>query len=321
MASEFDLIARHFSQASPPGMVGVGDDCAIFTPPAGHQVVTSTDLLLEGRHFFPDVDPRALGHKALAVNLSDLAAMGATPTACVLGVGLPQVDEPWLAAFAQGFLALAGQHACPLLGGDTTRSSHGLVISVTVFGTVVPGQALLRSAGQCGDDVWVSGSLGAADLAYRLLAGLIPADAQRLRDTRQALEWPTPRIGLGQALAGVAHAALDISDGLLQDLGHILTASGLGADLCYDAMPAHPALTGLPEPVVSHAVLAGGDVYELCFTASPGRREDILAIGRACAVPLARVGTLRSEAGISLSRAGKPMALPPASGFDHFSEP
>lgn len=320
MASEFDLIARHFAQAPPPGMVGVGDDCAIFTPAAGLQVVTSTDLLLEGRHFFPDVDPRALGHKALAVNLSDLAAMGATPTACVLGIGLPNVDELWLAAFAQGFLALANHHACPLLGGDTTRSHQGMVISVTVFGTVVPGQALLRSAAQRGDDVWVSGRLGAADVAYRLLAGLIPADADSLRDTRQALEWPTPRIELGQALAGVAHAALDISDGLLQDLGHILTASGLGAELRYDAMPIHPALTRLPEPVVSYAVLAGGDVYELCFTASPSRREQILAIGQACGVPLAQVGTLRSEPGISLSQAGIAMALPAASGFDHFSD-
>lgn len=321
MASEFDLIARHFARDAPAGMVGVGDDCAMFTPTAGRQVVTSTDLLLEGRHFFPDVDPRALGHKALAVNLSDLAAMGATPTACVLGIGLPKVDEPWLAAFAQGFLSLASHHACPLLGGDTTRSQHGVVISVTVFGTLVPGQALLRSAGQCGDDVWVSGTLGAADVAYRLLAGHLPADDMLLGHVRRALEWPTPRIELGQALAGVAHAALDLSDGLLQDLGHILKASGLGADLRYDALPIAPALAQLPDPVVAHAALAGGDVYELCFTACPSQRSQILAAGHACGVPVTQVGSLRREAGLSLTRAGVPMALPATSGFDHFSQP
>ena len=196
-----------------------------------------------------------------------------------------------------------------------------MVISVTVFGTVVPGQALLRSAGQCGDDVWVSGLLGAADVAYRLLAGHMPADETCLAETRHALEWPTPRIELGQALAGVAHAALDISDGLLQDLGHVLKASGLGAQLNYDALPIAPVLAHLPDHVVARAALAGGDVYELCFTANPTQRSQILAAGHACGVPVTRVGSLRREPGISLTRAGLPMALPTAAGFDHFSEP
>jgi len=320
MASEFDLIARYFTQPSPPGMLGVGDDCALFTPEAGRQIATSTDLLLQGRHFFPDVDPRALGHKSLAVNLSDLAAMGATPVACVLGLGLAQVDEPWVGAFAEGFLALSDRYACPLIGGDTTRSSEGAVISVTVFGSVVAGQALRRGAGQAGDDIWISGTLGRADIAYRLLAGLIPHDAARLAATRGALEWPEPRIALGQALAGVARAALDISDGLLQDLGHILKASGLGADLQYDALPIDPALQGLPADSVSHAVLAGGDVYELCFTACRSRRDAIMAIGQACAVPLTRVGALRPGSGISLTESGAPRALPRVQGFDHFTE-
>lgn len=320
MASEFDLIARYFAQPSPTGMLGVGDDCALFTPVAGRQIATSTDLLLQGRHFFPDVDPSALGHKSLAVNLSDLAAMGATPVACVLGLGLADINEPWVAAFAEGFLALSARHACHLIGGDTTRSSQGTVISVTVFGSVVPGQALLRGAGQAGDDIWVSGTLGRADIAYRLLAGLIPSDPARLAATRHALEWPEPRIALGQALAGVARAALDISDGLLQDLGHILKASGLGADLQYDALPIDATLQGLPADVVAHAVLAGGDVYELCFTACPSRRDAILAIGQTCAVPVTRVGVLRPGSGISLSEAGAPRALPRVRGFDHFSE-
>lgn len=320
MTSEFDLIARYFSRPAPAGMTGVGDDCALFAPPAGEQVATSTDLLLEGRHFFSDVDPRALGHKSLAVNLSDLAAMGARPLACVLGLGLPHIDESWVAAFAEGFLALADRHGCPLIGGDTTRSAQGLVISVTIFGSTPPAKALRRGGGQAGDDVWVSGSLGRADVAYRLLAGRLPPDDVRLAATRGALEWPTAQVVLGQSLAGVAHAALDISDGLLQDLGHILQASGLGAQLHYDAMPVDQALRGLPADVVTQAVLGGGDVYELCFTAPVARRAQVLAIGQACSVPLSRVGHLRSEPGITLLHHGLPMAAPALKGFDHFSD-
>ncbi|NMU93927.1 thiamine-phosphate kinase, partial [Achromobacter ruhlandii] len=188
MASEFDLIARYFTRAAPAGLLGVGDDCALFPVPPGEQVATSTDLLLEGRHFFPDVDPKALGHKALAVNLSDLAAMGARPIGCVLGLALPRLDEAWLAAFAEGFHALAQVHGCPLIGGDTTRSVHDLAISVTVFGAVPADAALRRDGARADDDIWVSGELGAADVAYRLLDGQDPADAARLAATRGALE-------------------------------------------------------------------------------------------------------------------------------------
>ena len=206
MASEFDLIARYFTRSAPAGLLGVGDDCALFPVPAGEQVATSTDLLLEGRHFFPDVDPKALGHKALAVNLSDLAAMGAQPIGCVLGLALPRLDEPWLAAFADGFHALAAVHGCPLIGGDTTRSAHDLAISVTVFGAVPAGAALRRDGARADDDIWVSGELGAADVAYRLLDGQYPVDAARLAATRGALEWPAPQVALGLALRGIAHA-------------------------------------------------------------------------------------------------------------------
>ncbi|MCD0505897.1 thiamine-phosphate kinase, partial [Bordetella petrii] len=171
LASEFDLIARYFSRPVPAGMLGVGDDCALFPVPAGMQIATSTDLLIQGRHFFPDVDPQALGHKSLAVNLSDLAAMGARPIGCVLGLALPQASAPWLSAFARGFHDLADAHGCPLMGGDTTRSPNDLAISVTVFGAVPSGRALRRDAARAGDQVWVSGSLGAADVAYRILAG------------------------------------------------------------------------------------------------------------------------------------------------------
>ena len=196
MASEFDLIARYFTRSAPAGLLGVGDDCALFPAPAGEQIATSTDLLLEGRHFFPDVDPRSLGHKSLAVNLSDLAAMGARPIGCVLGLALPRLDEPWLAAFADGFHALAAVHGCPLIGGDTTRSAHDLAISVTVFGAVPAELALRRDGARADDDIWVSGELGAADVAYRLLDGQYPADPQRLAATRRALEWPEPQVAL-----------------------------------------------------------------------------------------------------------------------------
>ena len=275
MASEFDLIARYFTRSAPAGLLGVGDDCALFPAPAGEQIATSTDLLLEGRHFFPDVDPRSLGHKSLAVNLSDLAAMGARPIGCVLGLALPRLDEPWLAAFADGFHALAAVHGCPLIGGDTTRSAHDLAISVTVFGAVPAELALRRDGARADDDIWVSGELGAADVAYRLLDGQYPADPQRLAATRRALEWPEPQVALGLALRGVARSAIDISDGLLQDLGHILAASRVGAALDYASLPVATALDGMPEDQRLRAILGGGDVYQLCFTAPAARRDEV----------------------------------------------
>lgn len=321
MASEFDLIARYFSRPAPAGMLGVGDDCALLPVPQGQHLATSTDLLLEGRHFFSDVDPRALGHKALAVNLSDLAAMGATPLACVLGLGLPAADEAWVAAFSEGFLDLSARYACPLIGGDTTRSEQGVVISVTVFGSADPAKALRRDAACVGDDIWVSGVLGAADVAYRLLAGLLPADAIRLVKSRHALEWPEPRIALGAALTGIAHAALDLSDGLVQDLGHILTASRVGADLDYAALPVHAGLNGMSAEVVQAAILGGGDVYELCFTAAPAHAQAVLDAGRASATPVTRVGSIRAGSGLVVrDAAGFPLAVTHA-GFDHFSTP
>lgn len=318
MASEFDLIARYFTRTAPAGLLGVGDDCALFPVPPGEQVATSTDLLLEGRHFFPDVDPRALGHKALAVNLSDLAAMGARPIGCVLGLALPRLDEPWLAAFADGFHALAAAHGCPLIGGDTTRSAHDLAISVTVFGAVPAGQALRRDGAQAGDDIWVSGELGAADVAYRLLDGQYPADAALLAATRGALEWPQPQVALGLALRGIAHAAIDLSDGLLQDLGHILAASRVGASLEYARMPAAAALAAMDEAPLRRAVLGGGDVYQLCFTAPVAKRDAVEAAARAADARVTRVGRATAQVGLTVRDGqGQPMAALPA-GFDHF---
>jgi thiamine-monophosphate kinase len=318
VASEFDLIERYFKRAAPAGMLGVGDDCALFGVPAGMQVATSTDLLIEGRHFFPDVDPRALGHKALAVNVSDLAAMGAQPIGCLLGLALPSIDEAWVAAFAQGFHDLAHETHCPLIGGDTTGSTLGIAISVTVFGAVAPGAALRRDGARAGDDVWVSGVLGEADIAYRLLSGQLPADAALLQHTRRALEWPRPRIGLGMALAGLASAAIDISDGLLQDFGHILAASGVGAELRLADLPVSPALGGVPEAPLRQALLGGGDVYELCFTAPATRAQDVLAAARDSGVAVTRVGRVLAARALSvIGPDGLPLATLPR-GFDHF---
>jgi thiamine-monophosphate kinase len=318
--SEFDLISRYFKRPVAADMLGVGDDCALFTVAPGNQVATSMDLLLEHRHFFSDVDPARLGHKSLAVNLSDLAAMGAKPIACLLGLALPRIDDQWLQGFSDGFHALAKQALCPLIGGDTTRSQHDVAISVTVFGAVNPDVALKRSAGEPGDDVWVSGVFGAPDIAYRMLAGLIPRDESVLRDTRAALELPSPRLELGRAIAGHAHAAIDVSDGLLQDLGHILEESGVGARIDESLIPIHPAVVGLPRDVRRHAVLCGGDVYELCFTAALSEREKMMSISHRLGLPLTRIGELTAEPGLHLIDGRGQTVLPPAGGFDHFRD-
>jgi len=314
---EFDLIARYFKHPAPSGMLGVGDDCALFSLESGRQVAASTDLLIEGRHFFPDVAPRALGHKALAVNVSDLAAMGAAPLGCLLGLSLPTVDHEWLQGFSKGFLGYARESGCPLLGGDTTRSPQGIVISVTVFGQVPQGAALRRDAARVDDDIWITGTLGAAHAALRWLSGEWPPDPRLLAATRGALEQPMPPLGFARGLPGIAHAALDISDGLAQDLGHILAASGCGAVLDYAALPADPALAGLPAQQVREAVLVGGDVYQLCFTAPARHRERIAALGRSADVRVTRVGRIAAAPGLRILDADGRAIAPPA-GFDHF---
>jgi len=317
-ATEFDLIARYFKRPVPKEMLGGGDDCALFSVPPGKQVATSTDLLLEGRHFFSDVDPRTLGHKALAVNLSDLAAMGAKPIGCLLGLGLPSIDPLWIERFADGFYALAHEHDCYLIGGDTTRSLSGITLSVTVFGAVDPVHAMHRSAAQPGDEIWLSGYLGAADIACRMLAGEIPDNSELLKKIRPALELPVPRVLLGQALAQHVHAAIDVSDGLLQDLGHILQASGCGAQIFEAALPIHHDLHGLPETLLRRAALAGGDLYELCFTAPLSAHAAIDEISRAFSIPLTRIGTTTLLKDLQvLDRAGHIVCDLPA-GFDHF---
>lgn len=327
MASEFDLISRFFKRPVPAGMLGGGDDCALFRISPGLELATSKDLLLEGRHFFPDVDPYTLGYKSLAVSLSDLAAMGAKPIACLLGLALPSFDESWVARFADGFYALADQHGCALIGGDTTRSEHGIAISVTVFGEVDPAQAMRRNAAKVGDDIWVSGQLGAADVAYRILAGslkdgpdegLFGLEGSVLEQTRASLECPNPRVFLGRRLAAHTHAAIDISDGLLQDLGHILQASGVGARIDESLLPVHPALAQLSLPDRRHALLAGGDVYELCLTAAEDQRDNFERIGFEAGVPLMRIGQIIAAKELRVVDDAGQRIEPLPQGFDHF---
>lgn len=322
MLSEFDLIARYFTRPLQPrsaATLGVGDDCALLAPAPGLQLAISTDMLVEGRHFYAGADPALLGHKSLAVNLSDLAAMGAKPLAFTLALALPAADEAWLAPFAQGLLALADSYGCELVGGDTTRGP--LTISITVFGEVPQAQALRRSAASPGDDIWVSGTLGDARLALAGLAGELALDAASLAAAAPRLHAPTPRVALGLALRGVAGAAIDISDGLAGDLGHILEQSGVGATVEVDALPAGPVLACQRPDLQRAWCMAGGDDYELCFTAAPGRRTAVLDAARASGTPVTRIGVIDAAPGLRLvDAAGQPCRISQTS-FDHFATP
>ncbi len=325
---EFDLIARYFARPAPPGRgvtLGVGDDCALLVPAPGMQLAVSTDMLVEGRHFFADVYPAHLGHKALAVNLSDLAACGARPLAFTLAVALPQVDTVWLQGFSDGLLALAESSGCPLVGGDTTQGP--LNICVTVFGEVPAGRALLRSGARAGDEVWVSGRPGQARLALEALRGQLQVEDTLLTLLRQRLERPMPRLALGRALVGVASSAIDVSDGLLGDLGHILQASGAGA--CIDADVATDLLAGsarlasvgahFDPAFLRRCALGGGDDYELVFTAAPAQRDAVLEASRRSGTRVTRLGAIEAEPGLRLvDRAGHPLPghFP---SFDHFA--
>lgn len=321
---EFDLIARYFTRPVRRNPLGVGDDCALLAPAPGMQLAVSSDMLVEGRHFFADVYPAHLGHKALAVNLSDLAACGAKPLAFTLALSLPQVDEAWLQGFSQGLLALADAHECELVGGDTTQGP--LNICITVFGEVPAGQALLRSGARTGDDIWVSGTLGDARLALEALSGRLELPADVLSGARARLETPVPRVALGQLLRGTATSAVDLSDGLLGDLGHILRASGAGAEIDVDeaskliACGAMLARGNAPidAEILRQCALAGGDDYELAFTAPVAHRETVVRAAAAASTPVARIGRISPEPGVRLQDAqGRAVAARYAS-FDHF---
>ena len=322
MLSEFSLISRYFTRAPSADSaveLGVGDDCALLAPTPGMQLAISSDMLVEGRHFFPGADARLLGHKSLAVNLSDLAAMGAKPVGFTLALALPTLDESWLADYSAGLFALADEHGCHLIGGDTTKGP--LTLCITVFGHVPPGLALRRDQARPGEDIWVSGTLGEARLALAGYRKECSLSNDELAAAGLRMHAPAPRIALGLALRGIAHAAIDISDGLVGDLGHILERSGVGATVNVDAVPAGPILSTQASAVRRNYVMSGGDDYELCFTAPPSARAEVNAAAQRTQCQVTLIGTVDAMPGLRLTdRAGMPLFLQ-AQSFDHFSTP
>jgi thiamine-monophosphate kinase len=328
--SEFALIDRFFTRPLPAGGVvvrGIGDDCAQLAL-AGETLVVTTDMLLAGRHFFADDDPAAIGHKALAVNLSDLAAAGAVPRAFFLAIALPRADEHWLGGFARGLFALADAHGCVLAGGDTTRTPQvagadgPLTLCITALGTVPAGTALTRGGARPGDELWVSGALGEAALGLMHRLGQVVLEPEVAHACRQRLAWPQPRVALGQALRGVATSAIDVSDGLLGDLGHVLDRSGVGAQVHEAALPLG-ALGALADaPLCRRCALAGGDDYELLFTAAQTQRAAVQAAGLRAGVPVSCIGRVTAQPGLLvLDAAGHPVdtAAVGLAAFDHFA--
>ena len=318
---EFDLIARYFTRPSRHAVLGVGDDCALLHIQAGMQLAVSSDMLVQGRHFLPTTPAAGLGHKALAVNLSDLAACGAKPVAFTLALALPSIDEHWLAGFSKGLWDLADAHGCELIGGDTTQGP--LNICITVMGEVPPGDALLRQHAQVGDDIYVSGTVGDARLALEVFRGTVSVEMAHFEAARLRLDRPTPRVALGMALRGVANAAIDVSDGLLGDLGHIVQRSKVGAVIdtawVQDSAAISEAMQSISFNKRLDFALAGGDDYELLFTASPDQADEVLEAGEQCGVSITCIGRITPVAGVQvLDLQGLPLSRRFA-GFDHFA--
>ena len=318
---EFDLIARYFTRPPRHATLGVGDDCALLSLQSGMQLAVSSDMLVEGRHFLSTTPAAGLGHKALAVNLSDLAACGAKPLAFTLALALPSIDEPWLAGFSKGLWDLADAHGCELIGGDTTQGP--LNICITVLGEVPPGDALLRQHAQVGDDIYISGTVGDARLALEVFKGTVSLEAAHFEAARLRMDRPTPRVELGLALRGVANAAIDISDGLLGDLGHILQRSKVGAVIetawVQDSAAISDAMLSVAFNKRLDFALAGGDDYELLFTASPDQADEVLEAGERCGVSITCIGRITPVAGVQvLDLQGLALSRRFAS-FEHFA--
>jgi len=315
--SEFDLIRRYFTRPTPSAILGVGDDAALLQVTPGMELAVSVDMLVEGQHFAPEDGPGTVGHKSLAVNLSDMAAMGAVPRWVTLAIALPAADEKWLRGFAGGFFGLAGKFGVELIGGDTTRGP--LNICVQIMGEVPPGQALRRDGAKAGDEIWVSGTLGNAALALAHYQRRIELKHMEAAAMLPFLHLPQPRVAAGIALRGIATAAIDISDGLLADLGHILEQSGVGAEIHFEHLPLHEVMRRhIQLEVAQNCVLAGGDDYELCFTVPAARHEAILVLARELDLPLTCIGRITSGAALKVLREGQPMTVG-ATGFDHFA--
>ncbi len=322
MTSEFDLIRRYFTHRARHAVLGVGDDAALVEVSSGCDLVISADMLVAGRHFLRNTDPRQLGHKALAVNLSDMAAMGAKPRWATLALALPSVNASWLTEFSRGFMALARCFDVDLIGGDTTKGP--LNICVQIMGEAPHGAALRRDGARSGDDIWISGTLGDAALALAALQRRIRLTPAELARCAEKLQRPQPRVALGLALRSVAHSAIDISDGLLADLGHVLESSKVAAEVELAAVPASPILRRYLDRVAAcSALLAGGDDYELCFTAPRGARAQIARVSRHTRVKLTRIGSINKRAGGEpplIVRAPDGAALRVVrGGYDHFA--
>jgi thiamine-monophosphate kinase len=315
---EFDLIHRFFSRPTPGAILGVGDDAALLKTTPGKVLAVSTDMLVSSRHFFADADPYLLGRKSLAVNLSDMAAMAAKPRWATLSLALPNADEAWLAPFADGFYSMADEFGVELVGGDTTKGP--LNICVQIIGEVNPARVLRRDGAKLGDDIWVSGELGGAVLALLHLQKQLSLPEDEFKTHARRLHDPTPRVALGLALGGIANSGIDVSDGLLADLGHILERSAVGAEINLRDIPCDAATRRhLDQPMYRQALLAGGDDYELCFTAPPNQAQSIADIGRRLNLSLTIIGRVVAgrelqvldETGIALELNEK--------GFDHFN--
>lgn len=317
MPTEFDLIQHYFTRATPGAALGIGDDAALLRVGSGMELAVSTDMLVSGTHFFADADPFLLGHKALAVNLSDMAAMGAQPRWVTLALSLPEADEGWLKKLSEGFFALADQYRVELIGGDTTRGP--LNLCVTIMGEVPQGAALRRAGAQTGDDIWVSGSLGDAALALAHMQGKIRLSTAEFAACALRLHQPQPRIALGLALRGVAHSAIDVSDGLLADLGHILKCSNAAAEISFAALPVSTALHAhLGQPLGRRCMLAGGEDYELCFTAPVAQRATIDNMAAHLDLQLTRIGTIAAGQGCTVRAADGSIMNMEEQGYDHF---
>ena len=323
MPSEFSLIDRYFVRPTPRATLGPGDDCALVAPAPGMALAITTDMLVSGTHFLPDTDPHQLGWKTLAVNLSDLAAMGAQPRWVLLAGSLPQADETWLAAFADGLFACAGRYGVDLIGGDTTRGPLNLCL--TAIGEVPAGTALRRDGARDGDDLWVSGQPGMAALGLAHLQGRAVLSEALVARCVSALQRPLPRVELGLALrqGGLAHTAIDVSDGLLADVGHIAERSHCAIEVLAAQLPRLPA--GADPALARDCQLAGGDDYELAFTAAPEKRTELAALAARLDLPLWRIGRVVADDDVAdaagtvrlLDEEGQPVALR-RKGFDHF---
>jgi thiamine-monophosphate kinase len=325
--TEFELIARFFEHpiAAASGVArGIGDDCALLDFGGPSQLAVTTDMLIAGRHFRVDADPAAIGHKALAVNLSDLAAAGAQPRCFFLAIGLPDANAAWLEGFCSGMFALADAYGCALAGGDTTRVptvSNGpgpLTINITAVGEVPRGTGLTRAGARPGDDLWVSGQLGDAALALLADAGELALPPDAAVAARMRLDWPSPRVELGVALRGLATACIDISDGLVGDLGHVLSRSGVGGVVRWAHVPRTAGLVAQAERTQLRCALAGGDDYELAFTAPAARRAEVEAAAERARTLVTRVGAITDGRDlVVLDGAGEPMDMP-FKAYDHF---